>query len=151
MRIKLRRFGWLITGGILLLAIGCGSAAPAARPSLDAPTQTPNIPATEAAKGPAVPVRIPTATPVPPEVSQTAKKFASGYLVVNEEWDELHRYFDKWRLRVYACRSVTRVPRSGGAKMCRCVDVYKRPREGVNVRRGRRSDAEIKCFFGPPS
>ena len=103
MRIKLRSFGWLITGSILLLAIGCGSAAPAARPSLDAPTQTPNIPATEAAKGPAVPVRIPTATPVPPEVSQTAKKFASGYLVVNEEWDELHRYFDKWRQGLITC------------------------------------------------
>ena len=103
MRIKLRSFGWLITGGILLLAIGCGSAAPAASPSLDAPTQTPNIPATEEAKGPAAPVRIPTATPVPPQVSQTAKDFASGYLVINEEWDELHRDFDKWRQGLITC------------------------------------------------
>ena len=103
MRIKLRRFGWLITGGILLLAIGCGSAAPAASPSLDTPTQTPNIPATEEAKGPAAPVRIPTATPVPPQVSQTAQDFASGYLVINEEWDELHRDFDKWRQGLITC------------------------------------------------
>ena len=103
MRIKLRSFGWLITGGILILAIGCGSAAPAASPSLDAPTQTPNIPATEEAKGPAAPVRIPTATPVPPQVSQTAKDFASGYLVINEEWDELHRDFDKWRQGLITC------------------------------------------------
>ena len=28
------------------------------------------------------------------------------------------------------------MPRSVRAKMCRCVDGYKLPREGVNVRRG---------------
>ena len=33
----------------------------------------------------------------------------------------------------------------------RCVDVYKRPREGVNVRRGRRCDAEIKLLFWAPT
>ena len=38
-------------------------------------------------------------------------------------------------LRAYACRSVNRVPRSGGAKMHTCVDVYKLAHEGVNVRR----------------
>ena len=105
MRIKLRSFGWLITGSILLLAIGCGSAAPAASLSLENPTQTPNIPATEAAKGPAAPVRIPTATPVPSQVSQTAQDFASGYLVINQEWDELHRDFDKWRQGLITCDS----------------------------------------------
>ena len=103
MRIKLRSFGWLITGGILLLALACGSAAPAASPSLENPTQTPNIPATEAAKGPAAPVRIPTATPVPPQVSQTAQDFASGYLAINQEWDELHRDFDNWRQGLITC------------------------------------------------
>ena len=105
MRIKLRSFGWLITGSILLLAIGCGSSAPVASPSLENPTQTPNIPATEAAKGPAAPVRIPTATPVPPQVSQTAQDFASGHLVINQEWDELHRDFDKWRQGLITCDS----------------------------------------------
>ncbi|HIM48200.1 MAG TPA: hypothetical protein EYM32_04925 [Dehalococcoidia bacterium] len=105
MRIKLRSFGWLITGSILLLAIGCGSAAPAPSLSLENPTQTPNIPATEAAKGPAAPVRIPTATPVPSQVSQTAQDFASGYLVINQEWDELHRDFDKWRQGLITCDS----------------------------------------------
>ena len=105
MRIKLRSLGWLITGSILLLAIGCGSAAPVASPSLENPTQTPNIPATEAAKGPAAPVRIPTATPVPSQVSQTAQDFASGHLVINQEWDELHRDFDKWRQGLITCDS----------------------------------------------
>ena len=103
MRIKLRSFGWLITGSILLLAIGCGSAAPAASPSLGNPTQTPNIPAPEAAKGPAAPVRIPPATPVPPQVSQTAQEFDSGYRAINQEWDELHRDFDNWRQSLITC------------------------------------------------
>ena len=103
MRIKLRSFGWLVTVGILLLAIACGTTAPMAKPSLGTPTQTPNIPATEAARGPAGPDRIPTATPVPPRVSQTAQNFASGYLAINQEWDELHRDFDEWRQGLITC------------------------------------------------
>ena len=42
----------------------------------------------------------------------------------------------------------TWVPCSVRAKMHTCVDVYTHPREGVNVRR---FDAEIICFFGPPT
>ena len=103
MKIKLRNLGWLIVGGILLVAVACGSAAPVARSSVGTPTQTPDIPATEAAKGPAAPVRIPTATPVPPQVSQTALEFATGFRAINQEWDQLHREFDDWRQGLITC------------------------------------------------
>ena len=85
------------------MAIACGSAAPASRPSLETPTQTPDIPATEAARGPAAPDRIPTATPVPPQVSETAQEFASGYLAINQDWDDLHQDFDDWRQGLITC------------------------------------------------
>ena len=105
MRIKFRSLGWLITGGVLLLAIACGSTSAAARPTLATPTPPPDIRATERARDSAAPDRIPTTTPVPPQVSQTAQDFASGHLVINQEWDELHRDFDKWRQGLITCDS----------------------------------------------
>ena len=105
MRIKFRSLGWLITGGILLLAIACGSTSPAARPTLATPTPAPDIRATERARDSAAPDRIPTTTPVPPQVSQTAQEFDSGYRAINQEWDELHRDFDKWRQSLITCDS----------------------------------------------
>ncbi|MAX57639.1 MAG: hypothetical protein CL755_02165 [Chloroflexi bacterium] len=103
MRIKFRSLGWLITGGILLLAIACGSTSPAARPTLATPTPAPDIRATERARDSAAPDRIPTTTPVPPQVSQTAQEFDSGYRAINQEWDELHRDFDNWRQSLITC------------------------------------------------
>ena len=103
MRIKFRSLGWLTTGGILLLAIACGSTSPAARPTLATPTPAPDIRATERAKDSAAPDRIPTTTPVPPQVSQTAQEFDSGYRAINQEWDELHRDFDNWRQSLITC------------------------------------------------
>ena len=103
MRIKLRNFGWLLTGGVLLAAIACGSSSPAATGSVSTPTPTLDIPATVSAKGPAVPVRIPTATPVSPEVQQIAQQFNTGYDAINQEWDQLHQDFDAWRQGLITC------------------------------------------------
>jgi len=103
MRIKLRNLGWLLTGGVLLVAIACGSAAPAATGSVSTPIPTLDIPATVAAKGPAVPVRIPTATPVSSQVRQIAKEFNTEYSEVNREWDQLHQDFDNWRQGLITC------------------------------------------------
>ncbi|MBQ11613.1 MAG: hypothetical protein CMJ45_08690 [Planctomyces sp.] len=103
MRIKLRNFGWLLTGGVLLAAIACGSAAPAATGSVSTPIPTLDIPATVSAKGPAVPLRIPTATPVSPEVQQTAQQFNTGYDAINQDWDQLHQDFDAWRQGLITC------------------------------------------------
>ena len=103
MRIKLRNLGWLLTGGVLLAAIACGSSSPAATGSVSTPIPTLDIPATVSAKGPAVPVRIPTATPVSPEVQQIAQQFNTGYDAINQEWDQLHQDFDAWRQRLITC------------------------------------------------
>ncbi|MFP6634430.1 MAG: hypothetical protein VCB79_00720 [Dehalococcoidia bacterium] len=103
MRIKLRNFGWLLTGGVLLAAIACGSSSPAATGSVSTPIPTLDIPATVSAKGPAVPVRIPTATPVSPEVQQIAQQFNTGYDAINQEWDQLHQDFDAWRQGLITC------------------------------------------------
>ena len=103
MRIKLRNLGWLLTGGVLLAAIACGSSSPAATGSVSTPIPTLDIPATVSAKGPAVPVRIPTATPVSPEVQQIAQQFNTGYDAINQEWDQLHQDFDAWRQGLITC------------------------------------------------
>ena len=103
MRIKLRNFGWLLTGGVLLAAIACGSSSPAATGSVSTPIPTLDIPATVSARGPAVPVRIPTATPVSPEVQQIAQQFNTGYDAINQEWDQLHQDFDAWRQGLITC------------------------------------------------
>jgi hypothetical protein len=103
MRIKLRNLGWLLTGGVLLAAIACGSSSPAATASVSTPIPTLDIPATVSAKGPAVPVRIPTATPVSPEVQQIAQQFNTGYDAINQEWDQLHQDFDAWRQGLITC------------------------------------------------
>ena len=103
MRIKLRNLGWLLTGGVLLAAIACGSSSPAATGSVSTPIPTLDIPATVSAKGPAVPVRIPTATPVSPEVRQIAQQFNTGYDAINQEWDQLHQDFDAWRQGLITC------------------------------------------------
>ncbi len=103
MRMKFRSLGWLITGGILLLAIACGSAAPGASPTLATSTPAPDIRATETAKDSAAPDRIPTPTPVPAQVRQTAQDFASGYSAINQEWDQLHQEFDDWRQGLITC------------------------------------------------
>ena len=103
MRIKLRNLGWLLTGGVLLAAIACGSSSPAATGSVSTPIPTLDIPATVSAKGPEVPVRIPTATPVSPEVQQIAQQFNTGYDAINQEWDQLHQDFDAWRQGLITC------------------------------------------------
>ena len=103
MRIKLRNLGWLLTGGVLLAAIACGSSSPAATGSVSTPIPTLDIPATVSAKGPAVPVRIPTATPVSPDVQQIAEQFNTGYDAINQEWDQLHQDFDAWRQGLITC------------------------------------------------
>ena len=103
MRIKLRNLGWLLTGGVLLAAIACGSSSPAATGSVSTLIPTLDIPATVSAKGPAVPVRIPTATPVSPEVQQIAQQFNTGYDAINQEWDQLHQDFDAWRQGLITC------------------------------------------------
>ncbi len=103
MRIKLRNLGWLLTGGVLLAAIACGSSSPAATGSVSTPIPTLDIPATVSARGPAVPVRIPTATPVSPEVQQIAQQFNTGYDAINQEWDQLHQDFDAWRQGLITC------------------------------------------------
>ena len=103
MRIKLHNLGWLLTGGVLLAAIACGSSSPAATGSVSTPIPTLDIPATVSAKGPAVPVRIPTATPVSPEVQQIAQQFNTGYDAINQEWDQLHQDFDAWRQGLITC------------------------------------------------
>ena len=103
MRIKLRNLCWSLTGGVLLAAIACGSSSPAATGSVSTPIPTLDIPATVSAKGPAVPVRIPTATPVSPEVQQIAQQFNTGYDAINQEWDQLHQDFDAWRQGLITC------------------------------------------------
>jgi len=103
MRIKLRNLGWLLTGGVLLAAIACGSSSPAATGSVSTPIPTLDIPATVSAKGPALPVRIPTSTPVSPEVQQIAQQFNTGYDAINQEWDQLHQDFDAWRQGLITC------------------------------------------------
>ena len=77
--------------------------APAATGSVSTPIPTLDIPATVAAKGPSVPVRIPTATPVSPQVMQIAQEFSTGYTDVNREWDQLHQDFDNWRQGLITC------------------------------------------------
>jgi len=103
MRIKLRNLGWILTGGVLLAAIACGSSSPAATGSVSTPIPTLDIPATVSAMGPAVPVRIPTATPVSPDVQQIAEQFNTGYDAINQEWDKLHQDFDAWRQGLITC------------------------------------------------
>lgn len=103
MRIKLRNLGWLFTGGVLLVAMACGSAAPASTGSVSTPIPTLDIPATVAAKGPTVPVRIPTPTPVSTQVKRIAQEFDSRYSEVNREWDQLHQDFDAWRQGLIIC------------------------------------------------
>ena len=52
------------------------------------------------------------------------------------------------------CRGVLGRRRASEASESESVaaqGAYKLPREGVNVRRGRRSDAEIKSFFWAPT
>ena len=87
----------------MLAAIACGSSSPAATGSVSTPIPTLDIPATVSAKGPAVPVRIPTATPVSPEVRQIAQQFNTGYDAINQEWDQLHQDFDAWRQGLITC------------------------------------------------
>ena len=87
----------------MLAAIACGSSSPAATGSVSTPIPTLDIPATVSAKGPAVPVRIPTATPVSPEVQQIAQQFNTGYDAINQEWDQLHQDFDAWRQGLITC------------------------------------------------
>jgi len=99
MKIKLRNLGWLSVGGILLMAVACSSPIPAA-PSTPSPAVSTPIPTT---KLPAAQARIPTPTPVPPEVSEITANFALEQRSVSQTWDNIHRDFDSWRQGLIAC------------------------------------------------
>ena len=98
------RLAWAgVLGGILLLAVACGSEGPTPSPS--SPVATPNVQATIEALARRPQLGTPTPTPVPAAARAVAVEFATAHRTITKEWDTFHGSFDSWRERLVACDS----------------------------------------------
>lgn len=96
------RLAWTgVLGGILLLAVACGSEGPTASPG--GPVATPNVQATIEALARRPQLGTPTPTPVPAAARAVAVEFATGHRAITKEWDAFQGGFNSWRERLVAC------------------------------------------------